>query len=122
VLEQPIAANIVVTVLDKLRNGLGLVPEATLERTARRWIEDLAIKAPDPPRRPHAFGGNQRASCWPSGWRRNRGCWILDSPTVGVDIAAKDGIYEVVRTLAAKGWRSCSSRTARSLHPRIACW
>jgi simple sugar transport system ATP-binding protein len=28
---------------------------------------------------------------------------ILDSPTVGVDIAAKDGIYEVVRALAARG-------------------
>ena len=28
---------------------------------------------------------------------------ILDSPTVGVDIAAKDGIYDVVRTLAAQG-------------------
>jgi simple sugar transport system ATP-binding protein len=28
---------------------------------------------------------------------------ILDSPTVGVDIAAKDGIYEIVRDLAANG-------------------
>jgi simple sugar transport system ATP-binding protein len=28
---------------------------------------------------------------------------ILDSPTVGVDIAAKDGIYEIVKTLAANG-------------------
>ncbi len=28
---------------------------------------------------------------------------ILDSPTVGVDIAAKDGIYEVVKALAANG-------------------
>ena len=28
---------------------------------------------------------------------------ILDSPTVGVDISAKDGIYEIVRGLAAKG-------------------
>jgi simple sugar transport system ATP-binding protein len=28
---------------------------------------------------------------------------ILDIPTVGVDVAAKDGIYEVVKALAAKG-------------------
>ena len=28
---------------------------------------------------------------------------ILDSPTVGVDISAKDGIYEIVRRLAGEG-------------------
>ena len=28
---------------------------------------------------------------------------ILDSPTVGVDIAAKSGIYEIVKGLAASG-------------------
>jgi len=28
---------------------------------------------------------------------------ILDSPTVGVDINAKDGIYEIVKKLAATG-------------------
>ena len=28
---------------------------------------------------------------------------ILDSPTVGVDISAKDGIYEIIRRLAREG-------------------
>ena len=28
---------------------------------------------------------------------------ILDSPTVGVDISAKDGIYKVIETMAAQG-------------------
>ena len=28
---------------------------------------------------------------------------ILDSPTVGVDIGAKDGIYELIRRLAQHG-------------------
>jgi simple sugar transport system ATP-binding protein len=28
---------------------------------------------------------------------------ILDSPTVGVDISAKDGIYDIVKRLAAEG-------------------
>jgi len=28
---------------------------------------------------------------------------ILDSPTVGVDIGAKDGIYEIIRRLAREG-------------------
>ncbi len=49
---------------------------------------------------------------------------ILDSPTVGVDIAAKDGIYEVIKALAANGVaillisdeirRSSSTHTASS--------
>ena len=104
VLEQPIAANIVVTVLDKLRDGLGLVPEATLRRTARRWIDDLAIKAPDPGRAVRTLsGGNQQRVVLAKWMATQPKLLILDGPTVGVDIAAKDGIYELVRTLAAKG-------------------
>ncbi len=104
VLEQPISSNILVTVLDKLRNGLGLVPEATRQRTARKWIEDLAIKAPNPDNAVRTLsGGNQQRVVLAKWMATQPRLLILDSPTVGVDIAAKDGIYEVVRALAAKG-------------------
>ena len=104
VLEQPIASNILVTVLDKLPNRLGLVPEATRQRTARQWVEDLAIKAPDPNNAVKTLsGGNQQRVVLAKWMATQPKLLILDSPTVGVDIAAKDGIYEVVRALAAKG-------------------
>jgi simple sugar transport system ATP-binding protein len=104
VLEQPIASNILVTVLDKLCNGLGLVPEATRQRTARQWIDDLAIKAPNADHAVRTLsGGNQQRVVLAKWMATSPRLLILDSPTVGVDIAAKDGIYEVVRALAAKG-------------------
>jgi len=104
VLEQPIASNILVTILDKLPNRFGLVPEATRQRTARRWIDDLAIKAPNPDDAVRTLsGGNQQRVVLAKWMATQPRLLILDSPTVGVDIAAKDGIYEVVRALAARG-------------------
>jgi simple sugar transport system ATP-binding protein len=104
VLEQPIASNILITVLDKLANQLGLVPEADRQRTAQTWIEDLAIKAPNPDNAVKTLsGGNQQRVVLAKWMATGPKLLILDSPTVGVDIAAKDGIYEVVKALAARG-------------------
>ena len=104
VLEQPIASNILVTVLDKLPDRLGLVSEATRHRTAKKWIEELAIKAPNPDHAVRTLsGGNQQRVVLAKWMATQPKLLILDNPTVGVDIAAKDGIYEVVRALAAKG-------------------
>jgi simple sugar transport system ATP-binding protein len=104
VLEQPISSNILVTVLDKLPNRLGLVAEETRRRTARKWIEDLAIKAPNPDNAVRTLsGGNQQRVVLAKWMATQPKLLILDSPTVGVDIAAKDGIYEVVRALASNG-------------------
>jgi len=103
-LDQSIASNILVTVLDKLTDRFGLVPEATRQRTARQWIADLSIKAPNPENAVRTLsGGNQQRVVLAKWMATNPRLLILDSPTVGVDIAAKDGIYEVVRELAARG-------------------
>ena len=72
--------------------------------TARKWIEDLAIKAPNPDNPVKTLsGGNQQRVVLAKWMATGPKLLILDSPTVGVDIAAKDGIYEVVKALAAKG-------------------
>ena len=104
VLDQPISSNILVTILDTLAGRLGLVKEATRQSVAQRWIDDLAIKAPA---RNNAVktlsGGNQQRVVLAKWMATKPRLLILDSPTVGVDIAAKDGIYDVVRALAASG-------------------
>jgi simple sugar transport system ATP-binding protein len=104
VLEQPISSNILVTVLDELPGRFGLVSEATRQRTARRWIDDLAIKAPNPDNAVRTLsGGNQQRVVLAKWMATQPRLLSLDNPTVGVDIAAKDGIYEIVRQLAARG-------------------
>ncbi|MES2260719.1 MAG: sugar ABC transporter ATP-binding protein [Pseudomonadota bacterium] len=72
--------------------------------TAKKWIERLAIKAPSV----HAdagklSGGNQQKvviAKWRSG---GSDIILLDHPTRGVDIGAKESIYEVIREMCADG-------------------
>jgi simple sugar transport system ATP-binding protein len=104
VLPQAISSNILLTILDKLPDRLGLIAEATRQRTARKWIADLAIKAPDPESAVRTLSGGNQQRVVLAKWMATRPkLLILDSPTVGVDIAAKDGIYEIVRALAREG-------------------
>lgn len=104
VLEQSVSANIIVTVLDQLAGVLRLIPRAARERTVRDWIRDLAIKVADPENPVKTLsGGNQQRVVVAKWMARKPRVLILDSPTVGVDISAKDGIYEIVKRLAADG-------------------
>jgi len=70
----------------------------------RDWIRDLAIKVADPENPVKTLsGGNQQRVVVAKWMARKPRVLILDSPTVGVDISAKDGIYEIVKRLAADG-------------------
>jgi simple sugar transport system ATP-binding protein len=103
VLEQPIAKNIVVTVLRRLAR-FGLIPLGARRKLVDHWIRALSIRAghPEAPVRTLS-GGNQQRVVLAKWLARDPVLLILDSPTVGVDIRAKDGIYEIVARLAAKG-------------------
>ncbi|MEO8668240.1 MAG: sugar ABC transporter ATP-binding protein [Bauldia sp.] len=104
ILEQSVAANIVITVLDELAGPLNLIPQAARDRTVTEWIRDLAIKVANPENPVKTLsGGNQQRVVVAKWMARKPRVLILDSPTVGVDISAKDGIYEIVRRLAGEG-------------------
>jgi simple sugar transport system ATP-binding protein len=104
VLDQSVSSNIVVTVLRMLLGRLGLLDRKKKRSTVDQWIRDLAIKAADPGDAVRTLsGGNQQRVVIAKWLARRPRILILDSPTVGVDISAKDGIYEIVRSLAASG-------------------
>jgi simple sugar transport system ATP-binding protein len=104
VMDQPIASNIVVSVLGNLASEAGLVKPERRSGTARRWIDDLGIKISNPENPVRTLSGGNQQRVVLAKWMATRPkVLILDSPTVGVDIAAKDGIYAVVRRLAAEG-------------------
>jgi len=104
VLDQPISSNIVVTVLEKLAERLNLVPAAARNATVDQWVKDLSIKVSDPENAVRTLsGGNQQRVVLAKWLARNPVALILDSPTVGVDISAKDGIYEIIKRLADSG-------------------
>jgi simple sugar transport system ATP-binding protein len=104
VLDQSISSNIVVTVFKMLLSRLGLLDRKKKRSTVERWIRDLAIKIADPDNAAKTLsGGNQQRVVVAKWLARSPRILILDSPTVGVDISAKDGIYEIVKNLAAGG-------------------
>ena len=104
VLDQPISSNIVVTILDRMAGQLGLIDPRLRRDTVDTWVHDLSIKVSNPDNPVKTLsGGNQQRVVLGKWMARNPRVLILDSPTVGVDISAKDGIYEIVRRLADEG-------------------
>ncbi len=104
VMPQPIASNIVLPVLDGLSDRYGLVETERRDGAVRRWIDDLGIKVASPDNPVGTLsGGNQQRVVLAKWLATKPSLLILDSPTVGVDINAKDGIYRIVRQFAADG-------------------
>ena len=104
VMQQPISANITLAVLERLSARLGLIPRGRRAATAADWIARLSIKVSDAQNAVGTLSGGNQQRVVLSKWLATRpSLLILDSPTVGVDIGAKDGIYAIVRELAAEG-------------------
>ena len=103
-LRQSIADNVSVTVLGDLTGKFGLVSPGDRGRMAQSWVERLGIRAAhvDAPVSTLS-GGNQQRVVLAKWLATDPKVLILDSPTVGVDIRNKQGIYDVVRELAARG-------------------
>jgi simple sugar transport system ATP-binding protein len=103
-LRQSIEDNIVLAVLDRLRGPSGLLSTAKRRDAGRSWVERLNIKIPGLDRPVQTLsGGNQQRVVLAKWLATDPKVLILDSPTVGVDIKNKQGIYEIVRRLAESG-------------------
>lgn len=104
VMAQSIEDNIISTIFDKVRNACGLIRKKQVQAVVSRLIAALSIKAPDP-RLPVSTlsGGNAQRISIAKWLAIDPKVLILDSPTVGVDIANKAGIYHIITELAAQG-------------------
>ena len=100
---QSIADNLVITVLDKILEG-GLISPDKKRNLVARWIEDLSIKVGRPEDAISTLsGGNQQRVAIAKWLATEPRLLILDLPTVGVDVGARAGIFEIGRNLAAQG-------------------
>jgi ribose transport system ATP-binding protein len=82
-----------------------IFPNRGQERaSARRWVERLAIRAPDieAPIRTLS-GGNQQKFAVAKWLDANPRIIVLDEPTRGVDLGAKREMYRLIAALAAQG-------------------
>lgn len=82
----------------------GVLHAAREKQTAREWIEKLSIKTPSVfASLKNLSGGNQQKvvlAKWRSG---GSDIILLDHPTRGLDIGAKEDVYDMVRAMCADG-------------------
>ena len=103
-MRQSVQANLALPVIDRLANRFGVFDPRALTRMARDWAERLRIKIArlaDPVNQ--LSGGNQQRVVIAKWLATRPRLIILDSPTVGVDVANKQSIYRITRALADEG-------------------
>ena len=104
VMEQSVKSNLVITALDKILNGLGLISSKKETAMAGQFSSALKIKASSDRIAVSALsGGNQQKIVLAKWLALDPSVLLLDEPTRGVDVSAKAEIYDIMRSFAAKG-------------------
>ncbi|KAB2388032.1 sugar ABC transporter ATP-binding protein [Actinomadura montaniterrae] len=98
-----VGENMVMSDFGAVSSGTSVLP-AKVDRAARGLIERLSI-ATASARTPIAAlsGGNQQKAVIGRWLHAGSRILLLDEPTRGVDVEAKEGIYRLVRELAGRG-------------------
>ncbi|HEY1865165.1 MAG TPA: sugar ABC transporter ATP-binding protein [Roseiarcus sp.] len=101
---QSIADNTVITTLKRISDASGLISEAKKSAAVAKGVGEFAIKIGKPEDAVSTLsGGNQQRVVLAKWLATTPEVLILDCPTVGVDVGARDGIYKIVRGLAERG-------------------
>jgi len=98
-----VAENVNLLVLDRLKVA-GLVSPAREKKNALRLIRDCRIKTPSSATMcANLSGGNQQKTVIAKWLSSKIQLLVLDHPTRGVDVGAKEEIYKLIRKLAGDG-------------------
>ncbi|MGV6987996.1 sugar ABC transporter ATP-binding protein [Testudinibacter sp. P80/BLE/0925] len=104
VMNSSIKDNIISTIFNKITSKIGLIDEDRVTSYSNYLINQLKIKSPDSelPVNTLSGGNAQRVSI--AKWLAIKpDLLILDEPTIGVDIANKEGIFNIVKSLSIQG-------------------
>ena len=104
VMEQSVGKNVVITIIEKILGTLRLIDQKKRQESIRHWIEELSIRVPSVESPVETLsGGNQQRVVLAKWIAIEPKILILDGPTVGIDVAAKSSIHEIIRKLAREG-------------------
>ena len=103
-LNMSVKDNISFVYASKITNGLGIINRKKEEEICGEQIEKLTVKTPSM----HQFvknlsGGNQQKVILGKWLLMNCDIIIFDEPTRGIDVGAKQEIYELIDELARQG-------------------
>ncbi len=94
--------NLIMASLDKLLVG-GLISPSKKATVVKNWIGSLASRSASGRPDPHAVRRHNQQRVAIAKWLAiGPEILILDAPTVGVDVGARAGIFEIVRKLGLK--------------------
>lgn len=101
---QSINMNTAATVLPALAKPRFFLSPTRIRQLTADWIQRLGTKVSDAEFSVASLsGGNQQRIVLAKWLATNPEVLILDCPTVGVDVGAKAGIFEIIRNLAEQG-------------------
>ncbi|MEM1360755.1 MAG: sugar ABC transporter ATP-binding protein [Pseudomonadota bacterium] len=101
---QSISDNTAMSVLDRLLNHVGLISSTKQDTLVTDWLTRLSVKYGQTSDAVSTLsGGNQQRVVLAKWLATDPKLLILDSPTVGVDVGARAGIFRIVRELADRG-------------------
>jgi ABC-type sugar transport system ATPase subunit len=103
-LDFPLTENICLPVLSRFGGALGVLDRKGMEQTALRAIERLRIRTPSPLTLARELsGGNQQKVLFAKWLETGPKVFVMDEPTIGVDVGAKDEIRKIIGEVAAAG-------------------
>lgn len=101
---QSTADNTVIAVLDRLLDSMALISPRKSDDLVASWMRDLSVRIGHPGDAVSTLsGGNQQRVVLAKWLATEPRLLILDSPTVGVDVGARAGLFAIIRRLAEAG-------------------
>lgn len=95
--------NLIASVLKEV-TPFGLIDTDAADTVSQKWFSELSIKAPAATDVVNSLsGGNQQRVVIGKWLATQPRLLILDGPTVGIDVASKSNIHEIVHELARNG-------------------
>jgi ribose transport system ATP-binding protein len=83
---------------------LGIVHVGKEKNTCDHFIKALAIKTPSPDQIVRNLSGGNQQKVVVAKWLASRSkVFLMDEPTIGIDVGAKEEIYTLINTLAREG-------------------
>ena len=99
----PVIENMTMSALDRF-TAAGLIQRGRERTVARDWIDKLSIKTPSPDTFAGSLSGGNQQKVVLSKWRiADSDIVILDHPTRGIDVGAKEDVYELIRDMTGEG-------------------
>ena len=85
-------------------SSAGIIQRARERSVVQDWIRKLSVKTPSPDTLAGSLSGGNQQKVVLSKWRiAGSHIVVLDHPTRGIDVGAKEDVYELIRGMTAEG-------------------